>query len=156
MSIVPLPVFEADADPRHRGALSDQQLYDQLEPPKTIVVRFGVLKLVAELPYDGEAKPGCGSKLVARTHRGTEVVEMLTTTCENAGCAKSVTRNEMMDYIDNSGGKEFPFNTEGRILRVATIEDLNKQSSLAGRKPEYIKTCRRLIEDVLPVSKHHA
>ena len=84
MSIFPLPVFEADADPRHRDAMSDQEVYERLAPPKTIVVRFGYMKLVGEFPYEGEAKPGCGSKLVARTHRGTEIVEMLTTTCENA------------------------------------------------------------------------
>ncbi|MEE9253865.1 MAG: hypothetical protein V3U43_02935, partial [Pseudomonadales bacterium] len=95
MSITPLPVFEADADARHRTAMSDEELYAQLKPPKTIVVRFSYLKLVGEYVYDGQATPGCGTKLVARTHRGTELVEMLTTTCENAGCAKSVTRQEM-------------------------------------------------------------
>ncbi|MHC4429224.1 MAG: PSP1 domain-containing protein [Planctomycetota bacterium] len=148
MSIVPLPVFEADADPRHRRAMSDEEVYQQLEPPKTIVVRYGSMKLVAELPHDGDAKPGCGSKLVARTQRGTEVVEMLTTTCENAGCSKSVTRKEMRDYIDNSGGREFPFHNEGRILRVATIDDLNKQSALMGRKTEYVRTCKQLISEL--------
>ena len=48
MSITPLPVFEADADPRHRTAMSDEELYAQLKPPKTIVVRFGSMKLVGE------------------------------------------------------------------------------------------------------------
>ncbi len=74
MSIVPLPVFEADADPRHREAMSDAEIYERLEPPKTIVVKFGRMGLVGEFPHNGDAKPGCGSKLVASTHRGTEVV----------------------------------------------------------------------------------
>src|SRR2546422_10964448 len=139
MSIFPLPVFEADADPHHRAALSDEDIYARLEPPKTIVVKFGFMKLVGEFPYDGQAKPGCGSKLVARTIRGTEVAEMLTTTCANAGCSKSVTRQEMLDYIENSGGKDYPFHTKGRILRVATIEDLNKQAAIESGKGEYIK-----------------
>ena len=47
--------------------MGDEELYERLEPPKTIVVRFGSLKLVAEYSYDGKAKPGCGTKLVART-----------------------------------------------------------------------------------------
>ncbi len=148
MSIFPLPVFEADADPRHREAMSDEEIYARLEPPKTIVVRFGYMKLVGEFPYDGAAKPGCGSKLVARTHRGAEIAEMLTTTCENAGCAKSVTRQEMMDYIDNSGGQDYPFHEEGKILRVATIEDLNKQSALDSKKPQWIKSCNAQIADL--------
>ncbi|MHC4770178.1 MAG: hypothetical protein ACYTEI_15950, partial [Planctomycetota bacterium] len=103
MPIDPLPVFEADADPRHREAMSDAEIYERLEPPKTVVVRIGYLKQIAEYPYAGEVTPGCGSKLVCRTHRGTEIVEMLTTTCENSGCAKSVTRQEMLDYIEGSG-----------------------------------------------------
>ena len=143
MSIHPLPVFETDADPRHRSSLTDEEIYNRLEPPKSIVVRFGAMKLVAEYEYDGDAKPGCGTKLVARTHRGTELVEMLTTTCENAGCSKSVTRNEVLEYIDNSGGKDFPFQTEGKIIRVATIEDLNRNSEINSNKTQFIKTCKQ-------------
>ena len=69
------------------------------------------MKFVGEFPYDGEAKPGCGSKLVARTHRGTELPEMLTTTCSNSGCGKIVTRGRCSSYIENSGGKDYPFHT---------------------------------------------
>ncbi|MHC4993275.1 MAG: PSP1 domain-containing protein [Planctomycetota bacterium] len=147
MSIFPLPVFDADSDPHHRDALTDAEQYERLEPPKTIVVRLGYLKNVAEYRYEGDAKPGCGSKLVVRSHRGTEVVEMLTTTCDNAGCAKSVTRKEMLQYIEHSGGKDYPFYTKGRVLRVATVEDLNKQSALHNEKPLYVKTCKRLIKE---------
>ncbi len=148
MSIFPLPVFEADDDPRHRDAMADEEVYRRLDAPKTIVVRIGYLKQIGEYPYDGQAKPGCGSKLVARTHRGTEIVEMLTTTCTNAGCSKSVTRQEMLDYIDNSGGKDFAFHTEGKILHVATIEELNKQAALDSSKKQYIKTCKALIGEL--------
>ncbi len=149
MSIFPLPVFEADADPRHRGGtLPDEEVYAALAPPSSIVVRFGSMKLVAELPYDGDAKPGCGSKLVARTHRGTEVVEMLTTTCENAGCSKSVTRQEMREYIDNSGGTDYPFHNKGKILRVAGADDLSKQAALQADKRRYVSTAKRLIAEM--------
>ena len=147
MRIEPLPVFEADVDPRHRSVMSDEETYARLESPKTIVVRYGRMKLVGEFPYDGDTKPGCGTKLVARTPRGTELVEMLTTTCENAGCSKSVTRQEMLDYIEASGGRDYPFSTEGRILRVATIEDLNRQSELEGGTRPYVTRCKELIRE---------
>ncbi len=148
MSIFPLPVFEADADPHHRDARSDEEIYRQLKPPSTIVVRYGMLRSVAEFPYDGDVKPGCGTKLTARTRRGTEIVEMLTTTCENAGCSKSVTRQELLEYIDNSGGRDFPFHTDGKILHVSTIEQLNKQAALESNKPRYIKKCNELIREL--------
>lgn len=146
--IVPLPVFEADADPRHRDALTDAEVYARLEAPKSIVVRFGRMKLVGEYVYGGDAKPGCGSKLVARTHRGTELVEMLTTTCENAGCSKSISRRELLKYVENSGGKEFPFYTNGRVIRVATIEDLNRHSAMEAERAQAVRRCRALVAEM--------
>jgi len=133
MSIVPLPIFERDADPKFRDAMSDEEIYARLKPPTSIVVKFGRMKLVGEYPYRGDAKPGCGSKLVVRTFRAIEIAEMLTTTCSNSGCGKSVSRSEMLDYIENSGGREYPFQTNGEILRVASVEDLNRATACADK-----------------------
>ena len=143
MSIFPLEQFEKDM----ALAQEEREIYEKLKPPKTMVVRFGYLKLVGEYPYTGSITPGCGSKIVVRTHRGTEIGEMLTSTCPNAGCAKSVTRQEMLDYIENSGGKDYPFYTEGKALRVATIEDMNRQSQLESQKPELIRSARARVEE---------
>jgi cell fate regulator YaaT (PSP1 superfamily) len=129
MSIVPLPIFERDADPKFRDAMSDAEIYARLKPPTSIVVKFGRMKLVGEYPYRGDAKPGCGSKLVVRTFRAVEMAEMLTTTCSNSGCGKSISRSEMLNYIENSGGREYPFQTNGEILRVASVEDLNRATA---------------------------
>ncbi|MEM9064854.1 MAG: regulatory iron-sulfur-containing complex subunit RicT [Planctomycetota bacterium] len=126
MPITPLPQFEADL----KELEEDRKAYEALKAPKTLVVRFGALKMVGEFPYKGDAKPGCGSKIVVRTHRGTEIGEMLTSTCPNSGCSKSVTRKQMLDYISNSGGKDYPFFTDGRALRVATMEDMDHQARL--------------------------
>ena len=63
----------------------------------------------------------------------TEIAEMLTTTCPNSGCSKSISRHEMLQYVDNSGGKDYPFHTNGRILRVATVEDMNAWSATRDR-----------------------
>ncbi|MEM9414189.1 MAG: regulatory iron-sulfur-containing complex subunit RicT [Planctomycetota bacterium] len=138
-SIVPLPVMLEE---------EDQKIYDALEAPKSMVVRYGYERMVAELPYNGDAKPGCGSKLVAVTPRGTEIVEMLTTTCSNSGCGKSVSRKEMLQYIENSGGKNYPFTTRGKVLRVATIDDLNEQTRLDARKPAVVRGCKQIIEEL--------
>ena len=148
MSIFPLPVFEADADPDSRDALSDREIYERLKPPTSIVIRYGSMRAVAEYPYDGPAKPGCGSKLVARTHRGLEVVEMLTTTCSNSGCGKSVSRQEMLEYIENSGGKQFPFRTDGKILRVATPDDLQRWAGVQAEARGRIKTVKAAVGDL--------
>lgn len=124
MPIHPLPQFEADLKEHE-----DQLAYARLKPPDTIVVRYGSMKMVGEFPYRGDSKPGCGSKLVVQTYRGTELGEMLTSTCPNTGCSKAVSRQDMLQYIKNSGGRDYPFSTRGEVLRVATVEDLNTQSA---------------------------
>jgi cell fate regulator YaaT (PSP1 superfamily) len=139
MPILPLPQFELDLE-------EDRQAYAKLKPPTSIVVRFGTMKMIGEFPYSGDAKPGCGSKFVVQTHRGTELAEMLTSTCPNAGCSKSVTRKEMLSYIENSGGKDYPFFSQGRVLRLASAEDLNKQSRLDEGKPQITRMARALSE----------
>jgi cell fate regulator YaaT (PSP1 superfamily) len=140
MPIVPLPQFEADLE-------EDRKIYERLKPPTSIVVRFGAMKMVGEFPYSGDAKPGCGSKLVVRTHRGTELGEMLTSTCPNSGCSKSVSRKDMLEYIENSGGKDYPFFSQGgKVLRIATAEDINEQTRLDSMKVQATKEARALAE----------
>lgn len=148
MSIFPLEQFEKDL----RMARHDRELYEKLQAPKTVVVRFGFMGLIGEYPYSGTVTPGCGSKLVVRTHRGTEIGEMLTSTCANSGCSKSISRQEMLDYIDRSGGRDYPFFNEGRAIRVATIEDLNQQARLEAGKTVLLKAARkRVLESSLPM-----
>ena len=142
-----LPVFEEDEDPSRRDEMTDEEIYANRKPPTTIVVRYGSMRMVAEYPYDGPAKPGCGSKLVARTNRGLEVTEMLTTTCPNAGCGKSVTRKEMLDYIDNSGGEEYPFRTDGKILRVASMSDLDRWGSIQAKTRGQVGEVKQAIAE---------
>ncbi len=139
MPILPLPQFEEDLK-------ADAEVYARLKPPTSIVVRFGAMRMVGEFPYDGDAKPGCGSRMVVRTFRGTELGEMLTSTCPNSGCSKSVSRKEMLEYIDNSGGRDYPFHTDGRVLRIATVEDLNRQAALDERKHDHVKFARAVAE----------
>ncbi len=130
----------------------DRKAFEALTPPATMVVRYGYMKLVAELPYDGKEKVGCGSKLVIRTDRGTEMAEMLTTTCGNSGCGKSVSRQQMLDYINASGGKNYPFTTSGRIVRIATVEDLLHQQKLDGQKRDMMRWAKEaLVEVNLPM-----
>jgi cell fate regulator YaaT (PSP1 superfamily) len=128
MPIYPLPQFEADLKAQLNE--EDRLTYESLKAPRSVVVRFGSMKYVGEFPYTGQEKPGCGSKIVVRTFRGTEIGEMLTSTCPNSGCSKSVSRKEMLQYIQNSGGRDYPFYTEGKALRIADRADMDAQAKL--------------------------
>jgi cell fate regulator YaaT (PSP1 superfamily) len=133
MSFIDLPVLQAPP---------------VIKPPSSLVVRYGHLRMMGEFPYDGDTRPGCGAKVVIRTKRGTELAEVVTTTCSNGGCAKSVTRDKLMEYIENSGGNDYPFSTEGRVLRIATVEDHQRQSAIEAQKPDYVSTCKTLIREL--------
>ncbi|MFK7758599.1 MAG: stage 0 sporulation family protein, partial [Phycisphaerales bacterium] len=133
MSIQPLPQFEEDLA-SYLKEKEDRDAYERLQAPSSIVVRFGYSMMVGEFPYNGEVKPGCGSKIVVRTQRGTELGEMLTSTCRNSGCSKSVSRKEMLEYIENSGGRKYPFYEQGKVIRVAEKADLDEQAKLEQSK----------------------
>jgi cell fate regulator YaaT (PSP1 superfamily) len=120
---------------------------EPLQPVRSLVVRHGYLRQVAELPYDGP-RPACGGKVVIKTRRGTELASVLTTTCQNTGCPKSISRQQMLDYMDMSGGRDYPFGTDGRVLRIADAEDLSQQQHLERQKPMYISACRSLIQEM--------
>ncbi len=144
MPIHPLPQFESDLKD-YLKEKADREAYEKLNAPKTIVVRFGYLRMVGEFPYTGSEKPGCGSKLVVRTNRGTEICEMLTSTCQNSGCSKSVTRKEMLSYIENSGGRQYPFFELGRVLRIANGDDLLEQRRLEEGKGTIVEKTKRMV-----------
>jgi len=139
MPIHPLPVMTEE---------DERKAIDRLKPPESIVVRYGYMKQVGEFRYEGDEIPGCGTKLVVRTPRGVELAEMLTTTCANGGCGHSITRKQMLDYIDESGGKQYPFSEEGKVLRLATPDDLMEQRRIDAEKPRYISDCKRLIKEL--------
>ncbi|MFI4917005.1 MAG: regulatory iron-sulfur-containing complex subunit RicT [Phycisphaerales bacterium JB060] len=150
MPIVPLPQFEKDL-----AEYTDEQdriAREKLTAPKTVVCRFGAMKLIGEFRYSLDVTPGCGSKLVARTFRGTEVGEMLTSTCPNSGCGKSISRKEMLEYIEHSGGRDYPFYDSktggGRILRIATLEDMNTQAELEQSAHELKLRARTVADDI--------
>lgn len=149
MSILPLPQFEADLEEYQRELEAHRR---GSEGTKTLVVRFGRMKLIGEYPFDSSIKPGCGSKVVVRTHRGTELAEVLTSTCPNAGCGKSVSRQQIRDYIENSGGKDYPFYDRGRVLRIATMDDLDAHSANEQACHKFVRQARGYVSDLgLPI-----
>jgi cell fate regulator YaaT (PSP1 superfamily) len=139
MPIHPLPVLSEEAE---------QKAIDQLKPPESIVVRYGYMRSIGEFRYTGSDIPGCGTKLVVRTPRGVELAEMLTTSCGNGGCGHSVTRKQMLDYIDASGGKQYPFTSDGKVLRVATPDDLMEQSRLDANRGPMIEAAKEQIKQL--------
>jgi cell fate regulator YaaT (PSP1 superfamily) len=144
MSIFPLPQFEADVK------AYEQERADEAEAtrPRSIVVRYGRMRHIAELPLKGRRPPGCGVQLVIRTRRGIELGTMLTATCKSSGCDKALSRDELRDYIDASGGRDYPFSEQIEVVRTATEADLSEYRELASRSPAMVREARVLAAEL--------
>ncbi len=142
MPIDPLPVLEEDQREREKRQAATGQL------PQSVVVRYGAMSFIAELRYEADQRPGCGARVVARTPRGLELATVLTSTCPNGGCGHNVSRKQMLAYIEKSGGRHYPFATEGKVLRLATPEDLHEQAHLDANRTHYAAACKQYIREL--------
>lgn len=118
----------------------------------TCAVRYGAMNFIGEFRYAPGMLFGCGEKVVIQTDRGTEIGRQVSLTC--SGCEKSVSREDIKSYVKNSG-PDFLRLHAGRILRVATPEDLvenEKQQQIARQiQTECEETTDRLGLDMKTV-----
>ena len=89
----------------------------------TCAVRYGYMNYIGEFKYAPNMLFGCGQKVVIQTERGIEIGQQVSLTC--GGCDKSVKRSTMLEYVKNSG-PDFMRPKSGRILRSATVQDLDE------------------------------
>lgn len=108
-------------------------------------VRYGVMRWIGEFTY----RPGwvfrCGAKVVVQTDRGIELGEQVSMTC--GGCSKSVSRDQIKRYVNNSGPEFFKFGN-GRILREATAQDIAEHEHLNAHNREDIDRCALLAAQI--------
>lgn len=90
-------------------------------------VRYGAMRMIGEFTYRPNTVFKCGAKVVVQTERGIELGEQVSLTCH--GCDKSVSRDQISRYIQNSG-PEFYRLGSGRILREATPQDVAEHDHL--------------------------
>lgn len=115
----------------------------EAEVPKTLIVSYGYQAYVGEFPSDIKHRIAPGTKVVCRTSRGTELAATRSHYC--GGCAQP-TSSVVDDYARASGGKDFPFSRDGRVLRVATAQDLAEQAQLETARKRDLGIARELAD----------
>jgi cell fate regulator YaaT (PSP1 superfamily) len=101
-------------------------------------IRFGKMNDIGEFEYAPGMLFHCGAKVVIHTERGTEIGQQVSLTCN--GCSKSVSREQMLQYMENSGHEFYQLNA-GRIIREANPADLQRQVELDAMLPDDLDTC---------------
>lgn len=108
---------------------------------RTTGVRYGAMNWIGEF----RLKPGsvfrCGAKVVIQSDRGIELGRQVSLTCH--GCDKSVTREQIKRYIENSGAEYYRLGA-GRVLREATPDDIAEQEHLNAHAREETETAALL------------
>jgi len=111
----------------------------------TRIVRYGAMGYVGEFTH----KPGltipCGSKVVVQTERGIELGEPIGVVGDFSGCEPGLARAQVQTYLTNSG-PEFCRPYAGRILRVASEQDVNEHKRLNAHIAEDVADCAELAE----------
>lgn len=95
----------------------------------TTAIRFGYMRYIGEFTHSPDMKFTCGALVIIQTRRGIEIGEQVSLTC--SGCDKSVTREQMKEWVGRSGEDTYMFNA-GRILREATAADLAEFAHIQG------------------------
>lgn len=107
----------------------------------TCAVRHGYMNYIGEFRYAPGMLFGCGAKVVVQTSRGIEIGQMVSLTC--SGCEKSVRRDQLLEYVKNSG-PDFYALKAGRILRVATPQDLDEERHINADAAAKLKRAREV------------
>ncbi len=112
---------EQDLARTEEGITRQQTTNDELGSP-TVAVRYGYMNSIGEFRHrqtESELMPG--TPVIIQTHRGIEIGEVVCHTCSAAYL--TVPHEQVHSYVDLSGKEYFTFEN-GRILRIATNEDL--------------------------------
>jgi hypothetical protein len=101
-----LPVFQkketSEGDACSTGGACGTSCGNGLEKIyPTTAVRYGAMRWIGEFSYRQGQVFSCGGKVVISTERGVELGEQVSLTC--GGCSNSITREQIKQYIDNSG-----------------------------------------------------
>jgi cell fate regulator YaaT (PSP1 superfamily) len=115
----------------------------------TTAVRYGAMNYIGEFTYKPGSTFRCGGKVVIQTDRGIELGEQVSLFCN--GCSSQVTREQIKQYVQNSGPEFYRLNA-GRIIREATPDDVNDHQHLNAHIAEDLDRCALLAAQLnLPI-----
>ena len=100
-----------------------QQSY---QPPKrTVLVRYGRIRLTGQFRHSERKLPSVYTKVVVQTDRGLEIGEIISPSAAHSGCSCTIPQPHLDSFVKRSG-PDYPFLRTGRMVRLATVQDLNE------------------------------
>jgi len=119
-------------------------------------VRYGQMNWLGQFTYRSDLTVGCGAKVVVQTERGIELGQEVSLSCSR--CGRDISREQIDRYVSESG-PEFFRPTAGRILRVASPQDVAEHERLNAHINDDLSFCgdqaRALGLDLKVVTAEH-
>lgn len=139
-----LNVFSNSPDEDGGGAPPTPPPEQKRSRPPSTFVRYGAMNYVGEFTYRSNIELPGGAPVVIQTDRGIELGTNLELCgSNNPHCPK---REQVKRYVDNSG-PDFCRPNSGRILRVATPQDVDEHRRLNATAKDDIRSCARVAAE---------
>jgi len=113
---------------------------------RQLVARFGRMGHVGIFRHDLETLPAPGTMLVVRTNRGAELAQGLIN-IDPEPKQWSIPPEALNEYL-GANGPDYPVTRGGKVLRLASSEDLNDQQHLDRSAREKELFCREQIRQL--------
>jgi len=148
------PSTEQQAPPKETltAPASEQKSAPRTEPKQIVdrghgaIVRYGLLRNLGYFAHNLDHDPPPGTELVVRTDRGVELGEVIANVGEENGYGR-VKRQDLNEYL-RTGGAEYPFNNDGKVLRRANQQDVIDYRHLQNCAREEAAFCRAQIREL--------
>lgn len=115
-------------------------------PRRNVLVRYGKVGLVGQFRHNERTLPSVRTHVVVQTDRGLEMGEVISPSAAHRGCACIIPKEKIDSYISQSGGADYPFSRNGRVVRLATVQDLNEQRHIEQNLSEKANRCKEMIK----------
>jgi len=148
------PTDQPDQQVEH--STQDSQPAEQANQPQepqtkdqqylTSLISYGRMKDLGEFSRPKGVKLPIGSTVVVRTERGIELGRVVLGYCEGKG-ERGVSREKWQRYVSQSG-KGPEVSRAGRVIRLASEQDIADQDHINENSAAKLALCRQLAKDM--------
>ncbi len=111
---------------------------------KYLLVRYGKMNLLGYFPHKLGEIPYDATHVIANTDRGMELAEIVKTVLNHKKGSLTISLEQIEAYCKTTD-ENYPLNRQGRIIRLASQQDINDQLHLDTNARNEMKFCQELV-----------
>jgi cell fate regulator YaaT (PSP1 superfamily) len=112
---------------------------------QSILIRYGKMKMLAELSCTEKILQSGTKHVIVNTDRGMEIAEVVS--CYQCTADSMLTPEKVESYCRQSDA-DYPLTHQGKIVRIATEQDVKEQRHLDANVKNEIRFCEDLIGEM--------